>query len=541
MGIIAKCKKACMTCINTINRGFNYILSIIGFCLLIWALYAYAVNDFLFTMPIKGMLIAGSMQFLFCFYFGWKGHKITWFIKCYYVVLVILIIINIAIIILCLDKNLRDNVVKDTLTKINGEKASETIISDNYILSGYIMVSITVLEIISLLLSMCRRKDLINRRKYNELDEDDVHSYYVEMGGDSFDATNGNSLNRKLIVSEREEHGWLHKKGNDAFNAQWKKRWFVMEDDALTYYETPESRKAQGSIELTGLRCMRAEPEKRKIKTHPWTFKIYNPENSLARVYYLYASTSKKERTWLEWIMNGIERANKLNASYDHLVLNNKPNENNEGKEDEKNFKTVITPRKEKKQGWLHKKGQEKFNAQWKKRWFVVQGGYVDYYTKPESDKPNGSIKLKGCFVSRAEEAKRKKSHPYTFKVFNPNVDNSRVYYLYADSANAESLWIKWIRSGINYANGNADDSNADDKKTDDEEILINFDQYNNDDTNALENPFGEDDDMQSNDKVVVDDNNANDDTTELLDTTDEVDNRKHKSRSTLSNFTMYK
>ena len=101
----------------------------------------------------------------------------------------------------------------------------------------------------------------------DELDEDDVHSYYVEMGGDSFDATNGNSLNRKLIVSEREEHGWLHKKGNDAFNAQWKKRWFVMEDDALTYYETPESRKAQGSIELTGLRCMRAEPEKRKSKS----------------------------------------------------------------------------------------------------------------------------------------------------------------------------------------------------------------------------------------------------------------------------------
>ena len=37
--------------------------------------------------------------------------------------------------------------------------------------------------------------------------------------------------------------------------------------------------------------------------------------------------------------MNGIERANKLNASYDHLVLNNKPNENNEGEEDEKILK----------------------------------------------------------------------------------------------------------------------------------------------------------------------------------------------------------
>ena len=57
-------------------------------------------------------------------------------------------------------------------------------------------------KIISLLLSICRRKDLINRRKYNTLDEDDVHSYYVEMGGDSFDATNGNSLNRKLFLDE---------------------------------------------------------------------------------------------------------------------------------------------------------------------------------------------------------------------------------------------------------------------------------------------------------------------------------------------------
>ena len=98
------------------------------------------------------------------------------------------------------------------------------------------MISVTLLETVSLILSIYRRKDIRSRKNEYDYDEDDVDTYYVQLS-DSFDGSS--SLNRKLIVSDREEHGWLHKKGNDAFNAQWKKRWFVMEDDALTYYESP--------------------------------------------------------------------------------------------------------------------------------------------------------------------------------------------------------------------------------------------------------------------------------------------------------------
>ena len=264
MGLIKTCKEGCMSIANTVNRGFNYVLALVGFCLLVWSIYSLAKNGWVLSTALKGMLITATLQFLLCFFFAWKGHKSTWFIKCYHMVLGILILANIVVIVLCLDTTLRESVVKDTITKIGGETASKTI-SDNYVVSGYIMLSITAMEIICLLFSICRRNNLIEKRRYNKLnlDEDDLSTYNVQMGS-SFDS---NSLSRKLIVSEREEHGWLHKKGNDAINAQWKKRWFVMEDDALVYYESPESKKPQGSIILTGLRCMRAEPEKRKVKS----------------------------------------------------------------------------------------------------------------------------------------------------------------------------------------------------------------------------------------------------------------------------------
>ena len=105
----------------------------------------------------------------------------------------------------------------------------------------------------------------------------------------------------------------------------------------------------------------------------------------------------------------------------------------------------------------------------------LVDGGAVHYFTKPELDKPNGTIDLKGMLVTRAEESKEKKSHPWTFKVFNPSKENSRVYYLYADSANMESNWIKWIREGINIANGNIGSPPVDKQA---ESVLIDLDAY---------------------------------------------------------------
>ena len=478
------------------------------------------------STALGSMLVTGILQCSVCYIYAAKGHKWSFYISCYKIILGILIFGNLVIIILCLDKSWRKTIVEETLSKTDGQAAQ--VVSDNILISGYIMISVTLLETVSLILSIYRRKDIRSRKNEYDYDEDDVDTYYVQLS-DSFDGSS--SLNRKLIVSDREEHGWLHKKGNDAFNAQWKKRWFVMEDDALTYYESPESDKPQGSIALQGLRCTRAEPEKRKVKTHPWTFKIYNPENPNARIYYLYASSSKKERTWLEWIMNGIDRANKLNMKYDNSMSTNDTHEHpvhkleGDSRSDQTpSPKVLLTRRTEKKSGWLHKKGEDKFNAQWRKRWFLMDRGAVHYFTKPELDRPNGTIELKGMLVTRAEESKRKKSHPWTFKVFNPSKENSRVYYLYADSANMESNWIKWIREGINIANGNIGSPPVDKKA---ESVLIDLDAYT--------------DEAAPDDQT---DATVSDDEAKEGDEFGEANIAKgarNQSRSTLTNFALYK
>ena len=468
-----------MTCVNTINRGFNYLLSFVGFVVVVWSLFLLIKSHFIMSTALGIMLATGILQCAACYLYAAKGHKLPFYISCYKFILGTLIFGNLVVIVLCLDKSWRKTIVEGTLAKTDPQTAQ--VLSDNILISGYIMISVTLLEAVSLILSIYRRKDIRSRKNEYDHDEDDVDAYYVQLS-DSFDGSG--SLNRKLILSDREEHGWLHKKGNDAFNAQWKKRWFVMEDDALAYYESPESKKAQGTIALQGLRCTRAEPEKRKVKSHPWTFKIYNPENPNARIYYLYASSSKKERTWLEWIMNGIDRANKLNMNYDDSTSTTVAPEHhpdnaevNTHGDQTSSPKELLTSKKEKKSGWLHKKGENKFNAQWRKRWFSVNGGAVHYFTKPDMVKPNGTIDLKGMLVTRAEESKRKKSHPWTFKVFNPSAENSRVFYLYADSANKESSWIKWIREGINVANGNTATPRVENEE---ENVLVDLDAYEN-------------------------------------------------------------
>ena len=50
---------------------------------------------------------------------------------------------------------------------------------------------------------------------------------------------------------------------------------------------------------------------------------------------------------------------------------------------------------------------------------FLMDGGAVHYFTKPELDRPNGTIDLKGMLVTRAEESKRKYLNPtrWTWKV----------------------------------------------------------------------------------------------------------------------------
>ena len=153
------------------------------------------------STALGSMLVTGSLQCSACYIYAAKGHKWSFYISCYKIILGILIFGNLVIIILCLDKSWRKTIVEETLSKTDGQAAQ--VVSDNILISGYIMISVTLLETVSLILSIYRRKDIRSRKNEYDYDEDDVDTYYVQLS-DSFD---GSSLNRKLIVSDRKSMG----------------------------------------------------------------------------------------------------------------------------------------------------------------------------------------------------------------------------------------------------------------------------------------------------------------------------------------------
>lgn len=47
--------------------------------------------------------------------------------------------------------------------------------------------------------------------------------------------------------------------------------------------------------------------------------------------------------------------------------------------------------------GWIWKSGARKTTSGFKQRWFKVNGSKLEYYKKPDSKKPNGTIDLADC------------------------------------------------------------------------------------------------------------------------------------------------
>lgn len=86
-------------------------------------------------------------------------------------------------------------------------------------------------------------------------------------------------------------------------------------------------------------------------------------------------------------------------------------------------------------EGWCTKLGQV-FKT-WKRRWFVLQGSTISYYTSPEG-KLKGTISLKDSKVQLDKESKK----PFAFTIITP----SRTYYIVTNSEEETSSWINVIK-----------------------------------------------------------------------------------------------
>jgi len=95
-----------------------------------------------------------------------------------------------------------------------------------------------------------------------------------------------------------EKEGWLNKQGS--INKRFQKRWFVLVNNELKYYKSPENLVEQGKINLEGCSVDICPETKYKKK---FCFELSSPMQS--RVYVMEADNGTTLQDW----MNSIRRA----------------------------------------------------------------------------------------------------------------------------------------------------------------------------------------------------------------------------------------
>lgn len=174
--------------------------------------------------------------------------------------------------------------------------------------------------------------ELLRRNLVNHLEEFKAWSKLQDLGEDSIDidalfantrgkswgdqlqyldaqleSTNSNLL-RLIKLQDSKHHlddvvvkdGWLHMKGR----TEWKKRWFVLRNDNLYYYETPESDRFEGLVDLSkGCDVLRQKATKNpETGKKVWPLKVTVGERKL----FIRAATKKERHSWYLHLVSSV-------------------------------------------------------------------------------------------------------------------------------------------------------------------------------------------------------------------------------------------
>lgn len=171
-------KKMCSCCVsklNSLNRLFNVLLCLVGLMIAGWGLYLCSLAEWKFQLTIVTITATGASLALLCGTFSFYGHKRTWFLRFYNIVLSILLLANLVLTGVCLNKDALDQIIND-VTALAGPSATAAF-KKNIAPAGYIIAGVSALELLSLFFAYCRRSQLLERAKdfedFGDTSEDD--------------------------------------------------------------------------------------------------------------------------------------------------------------------------------------------------------------------------------------------------------------------------------------------------------------------------------------------------------------------------------
>eukprot|EP00118_Oscarella_pearsei_P022433 m.259542 g.259542 ORF g.259542 m.259542 type:complete len:596 (+) comp40422_c0_seq21:437-2224(+) len=102
------------------------------------------------------------------------------------------------------------------------------------------------------------------------------------------------SISAQALLRDNCRHsGWLRKQG--AMRKSWRKRYHVVKNGCLYYFEEDTSAKAKGQFSLYSYEVQRS-PEVTKFQ---WSFKLVHKKDLSKRIWYFAASSEHEMRTWM--------------------------------------------------------------------------------------------------------------------------------------------------------------------------------------------------------------------------------------------------
>ena len=105
---------------------------------------------------------------------------------------------------------------------------------------------------------------------------------------------------------------------------------------------------------------------------------------------------------------------------------------------------------------WIYKRGV--YNPSWKKRWMVLDGGYLQYYENSQilGQKVNGSISLEACILTTESDDSE---HKFCFMLLGGSLaKKSRSYHFGVDTAVEKDKWMIALDQGITHFKNFASD-----------------------------------------------------------------------------------
>lgn len=264
-------------------------------------------------------------------------------------------------------------------------------------------------------------KESYIRRKYGELafaPNQTFPKLVVTQTSDSYEK-------QKRASMQILKQGFMSKQGNSY--KSWKRRYFVLVEDNLSYYKSPGDATPLGVIQLMLSNVVDTQGEKSN------TFKLVTP----SRTYYFEADSSPEVSSWVEAIKGACAKLAAGTQSQTTPGVGTSSMRSG-GSMIRSGTLPTQTAAFQEISGYLKKQGNS-IRKDWKRRWFVLKPESLHYYKNKDDPRPVGCIHLLACSVKTAAQVGGR----HCFEIATPN----RSYYAIAENAEEMNKWMQNIRN----------------------------------------------------------------------------------------------